>query len=94
MPKSSQRKRPASATTKLVASYRFLLAHEKAKTAFSVPDVVTEVGWKVATVRSYISKKWGRFISKSVAGYAVNGVSAFREDEYVRLMSQKGKSPG
>jgi hypothetical protein len=88
----SSRRSPRKATAKLEnvsASYRFLVAHEQAGTTFTIDDVARAAGWKPGTVRSYLNKKWSRFIRRVSDGYVVCGVAAFSEAEYLRLMSQR-----
>lgn len=76
---------------RVVQSYRFLLAKEKANEPFTIDEVVNAIGWARASVTTYISKKWDKFITRDGDKFYVKGVSAYQEEEYVRLMSQKDK---
>ena len=70
-------------------SYRFLISCERTARQFSLEELCQATGWKRATPRAYLSKKWGRWITDAGNGYRVSGLSAYSEDEYRRYMSQK-----
>lgn len=72
----------------VIKSYRFLLAKEHAKEAFTVDEAVEAIGWKKATVTTYINKKWANFLTQDGKGFYVKDVSAYQEEHYVRMMSQ------
>jgi hypothetical protein len=76
---------------RVVQSYRFLLDKEKANESFTVDELVNIIGWARSSVTTYISKKWDKFVTRDGDKFYVKGVSAYQEDEYVRLMSQKDK---
>lgn len=76
---------------RVVQSYRFLLEKEKTGEPFTVQEVVDTIGWKRKSVTTYLSKKWDKFVTRDGGKFYVKGVSAYQEDEYVRLMSQKDK---
>lgn len=75
----------------VVASYRLLVAHERAGTACTVAEVAAATGWKAGTVRSYLTKKWARFVERKRGSFTVRGVGSFSEAEYLRLMSQNNE---
>ena len=72
----------------VIKSYRFLLAKEHADEAFTVDEAVEAIGWKKATVTTYINKKWASFLTQDGKSFYVKGVSAYQEEQYVRMMSQ------
>lgn len=83
----------ATVTTKsridrLRKSYSFLRKHEQLGTPFNLEDLVAATEWKVATIRTYLHKKWTKYVHVVAEGYSCHGISDFTEDEYVRLMSQ------
>lgn len=80
---------PKTKTDKVEKSYQFFLEKERTKSSFTSNDVIQATGWAASTVNTYITKKWDKFLVKNGDKYSVKGVSAFTEDEYTRMMSQK-----
>ena len=72
----------------VIKSYRFLLAKEHADEAFTVDEAVEAIGWKKSTVTTYINKKWASFLTQDGKSFYVKGVSAYQEEQYVRMISQ------
>lgn len=72
-------------------SYSFFCLKEKENEAFTMNEIVDFTGWKKATVRTYINKKWDNFLFRKDRKYFVKGISTFSLEEYKRLMSQKDK---
>lgn len=70
-------------------SYRFLTKCERSSRTFSLQELCEETGWSRSTPRTYLSKKWGEWITKDNGGYRVAGLIALTLDEYRRHMSQR-----
>lgn len=73
---------------KLTQAYEFLRAH--VGTPFSIQDMVDATGWQHATVRTYLSKQWEAFTSKTSEGYVVGkDFLDYPLDVFLRMNSQK-----
>ncbi len=70
-------------------SYRFLTSCERSSKQFSLEELCDATGWGMATPRTYLSKKWGRWITGDSDGYRVSGLTSLSEAEYKRHMSQR-----
>lgn len=75
----------------LKASYSFFSKMEKKSKRFTLEDIANAVGWKPSTVRTYVTKKWDKLLHKEGPLFYVDGILAYKEDEYIRMMSQKNK---
>jgi len=73
---------------KFAKSYGFLLNKEQFNQSFTIDEAVSVIGWKQSTVTTYITKKWDKFLRRDKDKFYVEGVSAYQEEQYVRLMSQ------
>jgi len=73
---------------KFVDFYHFLLKKEQHNQPFTVNEAALAIGWAQSTVKTYLNKKLGQFLRREANDYYVEGVSAYQEEEYVRLMSQ------
>lgn len=78
----------SSKLEKLKKSYRFFIDKEKSGQLFSLSEIAAATGWSEATVKTYPTKKWDKFLSKKGNKFLVNGISNYSEDEYIRMMSQ------
>ena len=75
---------------KIRRSYRLFTKLEKTSEKVNINDIAKATGWAKSTVKTYITKKWDKFLKKaSSTEYVVEGVSTFNEEEYIRMMSQK-----
>ena len=70
-------------------SYLFLTSRERASQPFSLSELCEATGWNISTPRTYLTKKWPRWVAKVGDGYRVSGLIAIGEDEYRRHMSQR-----
>lgn len=78
----------SSKLEKLKKSYRFFIDKEKSGQLFSLSEIAVATGWSEATVKTYPTKKWDKFLLKKGNKYLVNGISNYSEGEYIRMMSQ------
>ena len=72
-------------------SYQFFAEKLKAGKPFTVKELAEYIGggWKAATLRTYLSKKWRGLFTKNKQGYLVNAEKfIYDEDSYCRMMSQ------
>lgn len=81
-----------SSTVKLKKSYSFFVERENKKISFVFDELLNYTGWSGSTLNTYLSKKWGRFLTISGQDYFVSGVAKYSEEEYLRLMSQAQKN--
>lgn len=73
---------------KLSRAHAFLRDH--VGTPFSAENIAEATGWTVSTVRTYLSKQWESFVSKTVEGYMVEpGFLEYPLDVFLRMNSQK-----
>lgn len=70
-------------------AYQLLTKKEKEKCIFTIDELINAMKWKKSTVKTYINKKWSRFIKRRGNDYIVKGLLDYTEDEFVRLSSQK-----
>lgn len=80
-----------SQTEKLKKSYSFFTERENEDKSFTFDELLDYTGWTESTLKTYLSKKWDRFLKKSNNRYFVSGVAKYSEVEYLRLMSQAQK---
>ncbi len=88
-PSKTKPETPKSKVEKIRVCYRFLLACDQGGTTFTGTELAAAAGWKPGTVATYLKKKWAQIIHKGANGFRVDGLTAYTEDEFVRLMSQK-----
>jgi hypothetical protein len=69
-------------------SYKFFVEMQKNQTGFRLEDIAREVGWKINTVKTYISKKWDKILMERDGLYFSVGIKTYTEEEYTRMMSQ------
>jgi len=70
-------------------SYDFFVKMEKQEQEFTLMDICKATDWKQSTPETYISKKWGKFLTKSGVNFRVKGILTYEREAYIRLMSQK-----
>ncbi len=75
-------------TEKFRQSYRFFVEMQKAQKGFRREDIARVAGWKINTVKTYVSKKWDKLLEERDGLYFSVGVSTYTEEEYIRMMSQ------
>lgn len=75
-------------TDRFKRSYEFLCQKETTAERFTLPEVCDATGWKPGTPRTYLTKKWLRFVTPEDDGWTVRGVSQLCEADYLRYMSQ------
>jgi hypothetical protein len=68
--------------------YRFFVQQEQAGTTFTSEQIAAVTAWKDRTIKTYLNKKLRQLVHRGSAGLRVSGITAFTEDEFVRLMSQ------
>lgn len=68
--------------------YRFFAQQEQAGTTFTGNQIAAVTGWKDPTIKTYLNKKLRQLVHRGSSGLRVSGITAFTEDEFVRLMSQ------
>ena len=72
-------------------SYKYFSEKEKNHKGFTLEDLAEATGWKTATIKAYLTKKWDRFLRKRHNLYYVDGVVKITEEVYLRLMSQNDR---
>jgi hypothetical protein len=74
---------------KVMKSYQFLCEKEKTGQSFTKSELSEATGWAIRSVTAYLNKKLESFISRKGDEYYVQGIKSFKDEEYIRLMSQK-----
>ncbi len=69
-------------------SYAFLRSKELAGETFSTQELTDAVGWKLGTSRTYLSKKWTKFVTGKGGSWSVQGIASMTEAQYLNYMSQ------
>lgn len=72
----------------LRASYTFLVQQELLGTSFAAQQLCDATGWKMGTARTYLSKKWPRWVARDAEGWKVEGLTELTETQYLNYMSQ------
>lgn len=81
-----------STTDKLTKSYKFFSEKEKNLQSFSLTELATFTGWSESTLKTYLTKKWDKFLTPKDGSFVVSGIIKYSEEEYLRLMSQAQKN--
>lgn len=75
---------------KVDKAYSFLCEKEKTGDSFALSGLANATGWKEASVRTYLAKRWHDFIFKSEGGkFKPKGILKFSAEEFRDLHSQK-----
>lgn len=85
--KTSARTKPAE------LAYTFFLQAEQTQQHFTPGELAEASGYALRTVKTYLSKKWWWFVSKSQDGYIVQGISTYSLVEFLRDLRQKTREP-
>lgn len=72
----------------LKASYKFLVEAELRGGIFARSDLLAATGWKPGTDRTYLTKKWSRWVRPEGAQFCVSGIKDIAEAQYLKFMSQ------
>lgn len=78
----------SSNTEKFKKSYKFFIEMQRNNKGFKRDEIAKATRWNISTVKTYISKKWDKLLKESNGLYYSTGISAYSEDEYIRMMSQ------
>jgi len=83
----------ANRTETFEKSYDVFIEYERTGKPFSIAEIAKAVGWTESTIRTYLSKKWGLFITRESNGkYRVEGLAEhYTLERYLRLMTQSDK---
>ncbi len=69
-------------------AYEFLVEKEREGEVFTIEQLAEVTGWKVATCRTYPSKRWHQYVENENGVYTPSGVRFLSKDEFRALHSQ------
>lgn len=69
-------------------AYEFLVEKEREGEVFTIEQLADATGWKVATCRTYPSKRWHQYVENENGVYTPSGVRFLSKDEFRALHSQ------
>lgn len=76
--------------SKVDAAHEYLLRKEDISELFTIKDLANKIGWKDASVRTYLGKRWHDFVERTDKGkFKVIGISKLSKEDFRDLHSQK-----
>jgi len=78
-----------SRNDKTQRAYQFLVAAERDAKVFSLEELAAASGWKINTVKAYLTKKWHTLLRREADGFSCSGIGVMTEDAFVRLHAQR-----
>lgn len=74
---------------KILRAYQFLSQAERQQRVFLLEDLAAASGWKINTVRAYLTKKWHTLLYQEGDGFTCTGIAKMTEEAFVRLHAQR-----
>ncbi len=75
--------------TKVKEAYNFFCKVEDEKVVFTLQELMDVTGWGESTVKTYLNKKWQKFVTPQEHGYVCKGIKAHPEETFIQIHSQK-----
>lgn len=82
-----------SRNQKVELAFEFMSGKEKAGEAFTIAELAEATGWRVATCKTYPSKRWLQFVHKDGAHYTSTGLIYLSKSEFSAIHSQTMQDP-